>query len=103
MRALLIDLEPKAVAAAQQAAIGSGTWQYSRVAALARQPGAGNNWAAGALGHAPAVRQPVLGMVRRQAERCDRLGGFLVMQVQEQGLDGCTGCKLPGVPGLNAA
>ncbi len=79
-RSLLIDMEPKAVASAQQGAASSGTWQYSRVAALARQPGSGNNWAAGALGHAPAVRQPVLGMLRRQAERCDRLEGFLVMQ-----------------------
>ncbi|PRW58318.1 tubulin delta chain-like [Chlorella sorokiniana] len=79
-RALLVDMEPKAVAAVQQAATSIGTWQYSRVAALARQPGSGNNWAAGALGHAPAVRQQVLGMVRRQAERCDSLGGFLVMQ-----------------------
>lgn len=70
------------MAAAHQAAASSGSWQYSRVASLARQPGSGNNWAAGALGHAPAVRQPVLGMLRRQAERCDRLGGFLVMQAR---------------------
>lgn len=78
-------MEPKAVGAAQQAAASSGTWQYSRVAALARQPGSGNNWAAGALGHAPAVQQPVLGMLRRQAERCDRLGGFMVMQASRSG------------------
>ena len=99
-RALLVDMEPKAVAAAQQAAAGSGTWQYSRVAALARQPGSGNNWAAGALGHAPAVQQPVLGMLRRQAERCDHLGGFMVMQASRSG---CSSAAAAGVVPLRWA
>ena len=72
-------MEPKVVAAAQRA--GGGAWHYSKAAALTRQPGSGNNWAQGALRHAPAVSQQVLGMLRRQAERCDSLSGFLVMQV----------------------
>lgn len=80
---MLVDLEPKAVNAAQHSALAGsgGAWQFSRVAALTRAPGAANNWAAGALVHAPTVRDGVLGMLRRQAERCDRLAGVLVMQV----------------------
>ena len=80
-RAVLLDMEPKVVAAAQRA--GGGAWHYSKAASLTRQPGSGNNWAQGALRHAPAVSQQVLGMLRRQAERCDSLSGFLVLQVRQ--------------------
>lgn len=77
-------MEPKVVAACQAAAGRSGGWQYSRAVALARQPGSGNNWACGALRHGPAAAQQVLGMVRRQVERCDALSGFLVMQASTE-------------------
>ena len=78
-RAVLLDLEPKVVDAVQRQ--GGGRWHYSKAALLTRQSGAGNNWVAGA-NHAPALRQQVLGMLRRQVERCDSLSGFLIMQVR---------------------
>ncbi|KAL4431118.1 hypothetical protein ABPG75_006374 [Micractinium tetrahymenae] len=80
-RAVLLDMEPQVVAAACAAAQRSGAWQYARGAACGAQAGGcANNWAAGALRHAPVVRAQALGALRRQAERCDRLSGFLVMQ-----------------------
>jgi hypothetical protein len=86
---VLLDMEPKVVAAAHEA--GVGAWHYSKAASLTRQPGSGNNWAQGAMRHAPAVSQQVLSMLRRQAERCDTLSGFLIMQASD-GSHGARNC-----------
>lgn len=82
-RAILVDTEPSTVAAAHAAAAATGSWQFSRAAAQALKGGStAGNWAAGALQHGPSARASVIGMVRRQAERCDALGGLLIMQVR---------------------
>ena len=59
-------------------------WQFSRAAASARCMGGGSAgcWARGALGAGPALGPEVLGMLRRQAERCDTQPGILVLQVR---------------------
>lgn len=44
------------------------------------QSGAGNNWAHGYHGYGPRVRDHVLDLTRREAEACDVLGGFLLLQ-----------------------
>ena len=44
---------------------------------LHQKRGSGNNWAHGYCLHGPVVRDSILEMVQREAEKCDRLGGFL--------------------------
>lgn len=79
-RCVLVDMEPKVVDEAERAAAATGRWRYARGGSLARQGGSANNWSYGFGVHGPEVRDGVLELVRREAERCDRLAGLKLLQ-----------------------
>lgn len=76
-------MEPKVIQSAYTDAerLSNGAWQYSPTNSFHRQSGAGNNWAYGFLVHGPSAWDESVGdLIRKEAERCDRLGGFLLLQ-----------------------
>jgi len=79
-RAVLIDMEPKAIARANGIARHSGSWRYSSEAIVHAQSGSGNNWACGYYSMAPTFGQQSEDAIRREVEACDIFGGFLVLQ-----------------------
>jgi len=54
------------------------------------QSGAGNNWAHGFHGYGPRVHDAALDLIRKEAEACDFLGGFVL----QQSMAGGTGAGL---------
>lgn len=76
-RAVMVDMETKAISQTVMEAKRSGRWAYPERQQLHQKRGSGNNWAHGFCLHGPVVREAVLEMVQREAEKCDRLGGFL--------------------------
>ncbi|XP_076452877.1 tubulin delta chain-like [Babylonia areolata] len=76
-RAVMVDMETKAISQTMTEAKKSGRWVYPDKQQLHQKRGSGNNWAHGYCLHGPAVRDSILEMVQREAEKCDRLGGFL--------------------------
>eukprot|EP01051_Picozoa_sp_SAG22_P011529 SAG22_NODE_1118_length_5518_cov_1.906994_4_plen_581_part_00 len=90
-RAVMVDMEPKVIQETQSRVQqhsapsgggGSGVplrWRYPAGAQFAKAGGSGNNWAMGYAEHAPGVREPVLELVRREAEQADRLAGLMLM------------------------
>lgn len=79
-RAVLIDMEPKVIHASLRRAKRTNRWAYDPSQTLAFQSGSGNNWARGYNTYGASAREAALGLVRREAERCDALGGFLLAQ-----------------------
>ncbi|KAK1786243.1 hypothetical protein P4O66_017598, partial [Electrophorus voltai] len=81
-RAVLVDMEPKVISRAIAKASKSGHWTYGDKAHFCQKQGSGNNWANGYCVHGPRHRDAVEDLVRREAERCDRLAGiFAIMSV----------------------
>ncbi|CAK0881891.1 unnamed protein product [Prorocentrum cordatum] len=79
-RAVLVDSEPRAVEGClHPGSERRGRWQYRATGACVRQGGAANNWAFGFHHHGPAMAEDVLERVQQEAERCDRLEGFLAI------------------------
>lgn len=78
-RAVLVDMESKAVNQTLTDAERSGHWSYDDSSVYTQKRGSGNNWASGYLSRAPAAAQSILDMVQSQVEKCDRLSGFLVL------------------------
>ncbi|EFJ14935.1 hypothetical protein SELMODRAFT_119333 [Selaginella moellendorffii] len=79
-RALLIDMEPKVVAAVTRKANGGGAWKYDSRSCFTLDSGSGNNWAAGYCSNGVTCREPVLEQIRLKVEKCDCFGGFLGIQ-----------------------
>ena len=90
-RAVLLDAEPRVVAnvvnSVAQSASLSQQWQYTdtdealkRVWKKVGASGSANNWAFGYYRHGEALGEVALESVRREAEHCDRLSGFLFFQ-----------------------
>lgn len=78
-RAVLVDMEPKVVKQSMTRAAKSGRWRYGEASHFSQEQGSGNNWANGYCVHGPRHRDVVEELVRREAERCDRLAGFMAM------------------------
>ncbi|CAM9275066.1 unnamed protein product [Lampetra planeri] len=78
-RAVLIDMEPKVVKQSLAIAAKSGRWSYQDASCFSQKQGSGNNWANGFCVHGPRHREKVEDLLRREAERCDRLAGFLAL------------------------
>uniref|UniRef100_UPI00358F89DB tubulin delta chain n=1 Tax=Myxine glutinosa TaxID=7769 RepID=UPI00358F89DB len=77
-RAVLVDMEPKAVRASLASARRAG-WSYHPHSAFYQQRGSGNNWAYGYGVAGTQWGKDVMAIVRMQVEQCDRLAGFLPM------------------------
>lgn len=78
-RAVMIDMESKAISQTLLEAKKSGKWTYPTGQQFCQKRGSGNNWAHGFLEHGPKSTDAVLEMVHREVEKCDRFGGFLIL------------------------
>ncbi|XP_004075934.1 tubulin delta chain [Oryzias latipes] len=78
-RAVLIDMEPKAINSSMTKALKGGRWRYGEASHFSQKQGSGNNWANGFCVHGPRHKDAVEELVRREVERCDRLAGLMTM------------------------
>ncbi len=79
-RAVLIDMEPKAITATLKRPLRDKTgWTYGRRSHHWKHSGSANNWSYGYSVHGPSSCDNILDLTRRQAERCDSVGGFLLL------------------------
>lgn len=78
-RAVLVDMESKAVHQTLMEADRTGNWEYDRSCVYVQKRGSGNNWANGYHSHGPKCAEKVLEMLQSQAEKCDYLSGFLIL------------------------
>ena len=66
-RAVLLDMEPKVVQAAMQAARRSSSqWQYGTTSGFTQQSGSGNNWARGYMAYGQRFSDAACELVRRE-------------------------------------
>lgn len=77
-RAVMIDMESKAISQTLLEAKNSGKWTYPLGQQFCQKRGSGNNWAHGFLEHGPKSSDTVLEMVQKEVEKCDRFGGFFI-------------------------
>ncbi|NXG03198.1 TBD protein, partial [Sakesphorus luctuosus] len=78
-RAVLVDMEPKVISQTLSMAARAGSWRYNDHSHFCQRQGSGNNWANGYSVHGPRHKEAIMDLVQREAERCDRLGGFLTL------------------------
>nr|XP_034995922.1 tubulin delta chain isoform X2 [Zootoca vivipara] len=78
-RAVLVDMEPKVIGQTLSTASRSGTWNYDHRSHFCQKQGSGNNWANGYCVHGPKHKETIMNLVRKEAEKCDRLSGFLTV------------------------
>ncbi|XP_020642619.3 tubulin delta chain [Pogona vitticeps] len=78
-RAVLVDMEPKVIGQTLSKGSRSGGWKYNRQSHFCQKQGSGNNWANGYCVHGPRHKETVMDLVRKEAEKCDRLSGFLTI------------------------
>ena len=78
-RAVLVDMESKAVHQTLLEAERAGHWTYHPSSVYIQNRGSGNNWANGYNYHGPRAAERVLEMIQSQAEKCDYLSGFLIL------------------------
>ena len=78
-RAVLVDMESKVIHHSMLEARRSRKWEYDSSCVYSQKRGSGNNWANGYCKQGPPAVRSVMDMVQKQAERCDRLDGFLVL------------------------
>ncbi|XP_037123725.1 tubulin delta chain isoform X2 [Syngnathus acus] len=78
-RAVLIDMEPKVINQNFSKTAKSGKWKYNDASSFNQWQGSGNNWANGFYIQGPRHREAMEDILRREAERCDGLRGFLAL------------------------
>jgi len=108
-RAVLIDMEPKVIHTALNAANRCGRYRYDPKSTFWKQSGSGNNWAHGFTLHGPSSRDRMVDLVRRELEYCASVSGLLVLQSVAGGTGSGVGAyltevlrdELPEVPLLN--
>ena len=77
-RSVMVDMEPKVVNCALQDASGK-KWSYAKDQQFCCRSGSGNNWSYGYKVHAPRCKEDIAEKVRKETEKCDYFGGFLVI------------------------
>ncbi|XP_063002433.1 tubulin delta chain [Elgaria multicarinata webbii] len=78
-RAILVDMEPKVISQSLSMASRSGSWKYDHKSQFCQKQGSGNNWANGYCVHGPKHQEAIMNLVQKEAEKCDRLSGFLTV------------------------
>ncbi|NWQ66594.1 TBD protein, partial [Neopipo cinnamomea] len=78
-RAVLVDMEPKVISQTLSMAARSGCWKYNNQSHFCQKQGSGNNWANGYSVHGPRHKESIMNLVQKEAEKCDRLGGFVTI------------------------
>ena len=91
-RSVLVDMEPKVIASTVRN--DSPLFSVDPRSCFAKQSGSGNNWARGFLEYGNEYGDDILDKVRREVERCDLFGGFLVMQSLAGGTGSGLGARL---------
>jgi tubulin delta len=78
-RSILIDMESKVVnKLLRKPSDPNFNWKYSEHNSYTRKKGSGNNWSYGYCVNGPKSKEKIMEIVRREVEKCDRLGSFLV-------------------------
>lgn len=95
-RAVMIDMESKAISQTLSQAKKSGKWCYPEGQQFCQKRGSGNNWAHGFLEHGPKSLERVLDMVHKEVEKCDRFGGFLIFMSLAGGTGSGVGAYITG-------
>lgn len=95
-RAVMIDMESKAISQTLLEAKKSGKWTYPSEQQFCQKRGSGNNWAHGFLEHGPKSTDTVLEMVQKEVEKCDRFGGFLIFLSLAGGTGSGVGAHVTG-------
>lgn len=93
-RAVLVDMEPKAVREASASAAGTGLWAYAPNRSFCEEGGSGNNWAHGFHEHGPRSRERVTELIRAELELADRAGGVLIYQALAGGTGSGVGAHI---------
>uniref|UniRef100_A0A1B6D8E1 Tubulin/FtsZ GTPase domain-containing protein n=1 Tax=Clastoptera arizonana TaxID=38151 RepID=A0A1B6D8E1_9HEMI len=75
-RAVLVDMEESVVGRYDRGPLRN---LFDKTCSLTNHPGSGNNWAIGHYLHARDHNEKFIDILRRSAERCDFLHGFLLM------------------------
>ncbi|XP_077168596.1 tubulin delta chain [Paroedura picta] len=78
-RAVLVDMEPKVIGQTLSVALRSGSWKYDHQSHFCQKQGSGNNWANGYCIHGPKHKEAIMNLIQKEAEKCDRLSGFLIL------------------------
>ncbi|GAB5373325.1 hypothetical protein AAMO2058_001741400 [Amorphochlora amoebiformis] len=79
-RAVLIDMEPKAILSTLTTSKRNlQDWEYERDASFWQHTGSANNWSHGYAVHGPRTRDKILETTRKQVERCESFSGFLML------------------------
>ncbi|XP_034290468.1 tubulin delta chain [Pantherophis guttatus] len=78
-RAVLVDMEPKVINQTLSFASRTGNWRYGPQSAFCQKQGSGNNWAHGYCVHGPKHEDAIMNLIQKEAEKCDRLSGFLMI------------------------
>ena len=78
-KAVLIDMEPKAIQSSIAEAQKGGSWLYNASSVYSGNRGSGNNWANGFYNHGPRSSMKIFDIVQSQVEKCDRFEGFIIL------------------------
>lgn len=78
-KAVLVDMEPKAIQGSLTEAQRTGTWMYDSSCVYSGSRGSGNNWANGFYCHGPKAAAQISNIVQKQVEKCDSFEGFLIL------------------------
>ncbi|KAG2379271.1 hypothetical protein C9374_007410 [Naegleria lovaniensis] len=96
-RAVLVDMEPKVIQQTlnltNRRAEGN-LFEYSAASTFHKQSGSANNWAYGFNFHGPNSADAIMDIVRKEAEHCDGLSGFMLLQSMAGGTGSGLGCYL---------
>ncbi|EFC43025.1 hypothetical protein NAEGRDRAFT_69007 [Naegleria gruberi] len=96
-RALLIDMEPKVIHNTLNTANRkheNQLFEYDTNNVYHQQSGSANNWAYGFNVHGPNCGDSILEKVRKEAELCDCLSGFVLLQSMAGGTGSGMGCHI---------
>ena len=96
-RSVLVDMETKVVHQTLSEAKKGGSWSYDESCVYTQKKGSGNNWASGYCRHGGQASEELMEMVQRQAERCDRLDGFMILMSVAGGTGSGVGAKITEV------
>ncbi|XP_066586387.1 tubulin epsilon chain-like [Prorops nasuta] len=75
-RAVLIDMEDSVVSRFKEGPLRK---LFDQTYTISNYPGSGNNWAMGYCTHGMEYKERISEAIRKTAERCDQLHGFLLM------------------------
>ncbi|XP_034934239.1 tubulin epsilon chain-like isoform X2 [Chelonus insularis] len=75
-RAILIDMEDSVVSRFKRGPLRN---LFDQSCTITNYPGSGNNWAVGYHTHGRLYKNKIQNVIRKSAEKCDSLHGFLLM------------------------